>query len=133
MRSGLTIPGSWVITTVIASVDDGDRLNLDQVPRLGERLHSEQRVGGLVVTEDRDPGLRDLRYVLRPVPNDVNRDPGHMLRSGTCGGEAAADVGERLAGLSSQVAGTDKIALSVVGYLSGDEHQPMPVAAITWV
>jgi hypothetical protein len=45
--------------------------------------------------------------------NDVDRDLRHLFRSGSDGGEGAADVGEHLAGLGSQVTGTDKVARSV--------------------
>ena len=56
--------------------------------------------------------------------DDVDRDPAHLLRSGSGGREGTADVGERLAGLGGQVAGADEVSLSVVGHLPGDEHQP---------
>lgn len=45
-------------------------------------------------------------------------------RSG--GTERECHVRECLAGLGNQVARTHKVALSVVSYLSGDEHQSVP-------
>jgi hypothetical protein len=81
---------------------------------------------GLWSPEDGDPGLRDDRQVLGPVIDDVDGDPGHLLRGGSDGGESAADVGERLMGLRGQIARADEVALRVVGGLSGDEDQPAP-------
>ena len=52
-------------------VDNRDRINLDQIAGLGQRLHSYQRVGRLVVTEYRSPCLRDIGQVLRTMVNDV--------------------------------------------------------------
>jgi hypothetical protein len=57
------------------------------------------------------------------VANDVDRDLGHLhwFRFGS--GEGKADVGEGLASLDDHIASSDKVALSVIGYLSSDEHQ----------
>src|SRR5689334_24968242 len=41
-------------------VDDGDRVDLDQKSRLGQRVHRQEGVGGLVVAEHRDPRRRDV-------------------------------------------------------------------------
>ena len=49
---------------MIGSIDDCDRLNLDQVPGLGQRLHSHQGVGGLASRTTCAPapeGVRDQR------------------------------------------------------------------------
>lgn len=46
-----------------------------------------------------------------------------MLGPGIAGDESAADVSEGLAGLSRQVAGADDATLSVLGDLTGDEHE----------
>jgi hypothetical protein len=45
-----------LIAMTIGSIDNRERLNLDQIPGLGQRLHPQQDVGGLVVSEHRDPG-----------------------------------------------------------------------------
>jgi hypothetical protein len=50
--------------TGIGSIDDRDRLDLDQVLGFGQRLHPHDGVGGLVVAECRDPRLRDIGQVL---------------------------------------------------------------------
>jgi hypothetical protein len=39
------------------SVDDRDRVDLDQQLGVGKRLHAEHDVGGLVVAEDRNPRI----------------------------------------------------------------------------
>jgi hypothetical protein len=67
-----------------------------------------------VVAEHSDPSLGDERQVLRSVVNDVDREPRRLLGRGSGGGEAAADVGERLAGLGGEVAVTDEVAVGVV-------------------
>ena len=115
------MPVRRVVT--LGSSDNSDRVNLDQVPWLRQRLPSDQGVGRLVVTEHRHPGWRDVGQVLGLVVNDIDRDLGHLRRSGSGSGKGMADVGERLAGLGSQVARSDKPALCVVRHLSCDEDQ----------
>jgi hypothetical protein len=108
----------------VGSIDNSESLDLNQILGLSERLHAYQGGGGLVVTEYRHPGLRNISQISGPVMDDVDRELGHLLGSGSRGGKAAAHVGERLAGLGSQITGTYNVALGVMGHLSGDEHQP---------
>ena len=51
-------------------------------------------------------------------------DLAHLLRSGTGSGEGTTDVGKHLTGLESQITGADEVALLILGFLAGDEHQP---------
>ena len=74
--------------------------------------------------EERHASRFDRRQAFGSVPDDEDRDLGHLLRVSTAGSQGSADVGERLAGLGRQVAGTDEAALGVIGDLAGDEDQP---------
>src|SRR5436189_1693713 len=56
--------------------------------------------------------------------HDVDRDLGHLVRQSSSSSEGVANVDERLAGLSSQVPETDKLAVFIVGHLSGYEYEP---------
>src|SRR5205823_4400199 len=67
-------------------------------------------------------GLLDDRQALRPLVNDVDRDLGDLSGASAGGVEGAAEVGEDLAGLGGQVSWTDEVAVSVLGFLAGDEH-----------
>jgi hypothetical protein len=74
-----------------------------------------------VLAEQVFSGLLDDRQALGPVVNDVDRDLGNVSGAGAGGVEGAAEVGEDLAGLGGQVSGTDEVAVSVLGFLAGDE------------
>ena len=77
-----------------------------------------------MIPEQRHPARFDRRQVLLPVPNDEDRDPGHLLRPRAGGSESATDVGKRLAGLDRHITSTDQLALTIFGDLAGDENEP---------
>ncbi len=54
-------PRSTTAGSRASIVGNRDRVDLDEVPGIGQRLYADQRVGGLVVAEQRCPGLLDHR------------------------------------------------------------------------
>jgi hypothetical protein len=76
-----------------SAVGDRDRIDLDQVPGSGERLHSHHGVGWLVLAEQELSGPLDDRQVLGPVVDDVDRDLGDLFGAGAGGGQGATEVG----------------------------------------
>ena len=107
----------------VSAVDDRDRVDLDEVLGPGQCLYPDNRVGWLVIAEQRRPGLFDHWQVLRPVVSHVDSDLGDLLGMGTGSGERAAKVGEHLMGLGCQVTRADEVALGVLGFLASDEHR----------
>lgn len=93
---------------------------------MGQLLYSDQRVGGLVIPEQSHSGSFDRRRVLGPAIDDEDGDPDHIFGPGARGGEGTTDVVERLASLNRQITRTDELALSILGDLPSDEHQPAP-------
>ena len=92
-----------------SAVGDRDRVDLDQVPGSGERLHSHHGVGWLVLPEQVLSGPLDDRQVFGPVVNDVDGDLGDLIGAGAGGGQGAAEVGIYLAGLGGQVTRADEV------------------------
>ena len=88
-----------------SAVGDRDRVDLDQVPGSGERLHSHHGVGWLVLAEQVLSGSLDDRQVFVPVVNDVDRDLGDLIGAGASGGQCTAEVGVYLAGLAARSPG----------------------------
>jgi hypothetical protein len=115
----------------LLTIGDGDRLDLDQAAG-GQRLHSHQGVGWVVIPEKLHPGLfDDWQALVTPVTDD--RYLGDLVRPGTGCSECTAQVGKYLASLDSQVTGTYQVAAFVFRFLAGDETSLLPVAATTWV
>jgi hypothetical protein len=112
--------------TELPAVDDRYRFDLDQAARMSQRLYPDQRVDGLVISEQRFAARLDRWQVLVTVINDEDGDLGHLVRPGTRGSESTADVVERLARLNRQITRTDEFALPIFGDLPSDENQPAP-------
>ena len=109
-----------------SAVDYGDRVDLDQVSGLGQGFDPYQGVGWLVIAEHAGASLLDHGQVLGPVMYYVDGDLGDLPSVGAGGREGAAEVGEYLPGLGGQVSGTDQVAVSVFGFLAGDEYRLAP-------
>src|SRR5262245_48381747 len=90
---------------------------------MSECLHADQRVRWHVIPVHPNPTLIDHWQVLILVLHDEDRDLGHLIGPGTGRRERTTDVGERLARLNCHVTSANEVALSVLGYLAGDEHQ----------
>jgi hypothetical protein len=108
---------------VLRPVDDRDSVNLDQTTGMGERRYAYERVGWLVVPEQRYPTLFDRAQMFIAVVDDEDRELGDVLRSGAASSERTPNVGERLAGLHRQVTGTDEVAFVIFGDLTSDKDQ----------
>jgi hypothetical protein len=78
-----------------------------------------------VIPEQCHPALFDRWQVLvTPVTDDEDRYLSYLVRPGAGCSERTAQVGKHLAGLDSQVTGTDEVAVLVFRFLAGDENQP---------
>ena len=90
------------------AIDNGDRLDLDQVAG-GQRLHPHQGVGWLVIPEQCHPALFDRwQALVTPVTDDEDRYLSYLVRPGAGCSERTSQVGKYLAGLDSQITGTDE-------------------------
>jgi hypothetical protein len=76
-------------------------------------------------TEQCHPTLFDRwQALVTPVTDDEDRYLGYLVRPGAGCSERTAQVGKHLAGLDSQVTGTDEVAVLVFRFLAGHEDQP---------
>ena len=101
--------------------------------RLGQRLHPDDRVRGPVIAVHRDPGLGYLGQVLGLEGDDIDRDPGDLLGCRSRGGQRAAEVGERLAGLAREVTGRDRFPSASSATWPETNAIRLPVATTTCV
>jgi hypothetical protein len=87
-----------------------------------------------VIPEQCHPALFDRwQALVTPVTDDEDRYLSYLVRPGAGCSERTAQVGKHLAGLDSQVTGTDEVAVLVFRFLVGDENSLLPVATTTWV
>ena len=105
------------------SVNDGDRVNLDQVA-WGQCCYADHYVCWLVICEQRYPRLFDDRQVFVAfVVDEVDGDLGDLVRPGTGSGKCTAEIAKHLARLGRKVTLANEVAVYVFGLLARDEYQ----------
>ena len=109
--------------SVVWSINDRDRVNLDQVAR-GHHRYPDHDVCGLVISEQRNLGLFDDRHVLVAfVVDDVDGDLADLLGPGTGSGKRTAEIAKRQARLSRKITIANELAVDVFGLLARDKYQ----------
>jgi hypothetical protein len=77
-----------------------------------------------VSTEHRSPGSFDNRQTcVAFLTDDIDRDPGDLVRPGTRSGRCTAEIGIHLARLSRKITTANELAVYVFGLLPRDEYQ----------
>ena len=116
-------PRSLGVRGGVRSIHDRNRVNLDQVAR-GQCRYAEHYVRGLVSPEQRSPGSFDNRQTcVAFVIDDIDRDPGDLVRPGTRSGKCTAEIGIHLARLSRKITTANELAVYVFGLLPRDKYQ----------
>jgi hypothetical protein len=104
-------------------VNDGDRVNLDQVA-WGQRCYADHHVCWFVISEQRYPRLFDDRQVFVAfVVDEVDGDPGDLVRPGTGSSQCTAEIAKHLARLGRKVTTANEVAVYVFGLLARDKYQ----------
>src|SRR5882757_7591104 len=87
----------------IGSVNDSNRINLDQVAG-GQRRYAEHHVGWLMTPEKLFPSLFDnCQAFVAFVVDDIDGDPGDMLRSCPGSNKCTAEIAKHLARLRRKI------------------------------
>src|SRR5215471_9002033 len=109
----------WII--VSGSVDDRDRLDLDEQVRIRERLDADERARWRRhVLQYLRSHLAQDRQLIRLEADDIRVPLHDVLERGSRAREGEAQVLERLTHLGSKVSFADDFALRVEGHLPRD-------------
>ena len=65
----------------------------------------------------------DRVLVIALVIDDVDRNLGYLIGTGTCGCKGSTEVGERLVYLNREITSADELPVNVFGLLARDKNQ----------